>query len=646
MLEEARAKRRRGRGRRGRRGRDPRPRRDRRAARRPRQSCPGATLDYRGVTLAGVRPRRAPWPAGPTLLLVDELAHTNAPGSRHAKRWQDVEELLAAGISVYTTLNVQHLESLNDVVAQITGVQVRETVPDTVFDARRRGRARRPHPRRPARSACARARSISPSRRSGRGRPVLPQGQPHRPPGAGAAPGGRAGGRADARLHAGARHPRDLARRASGCWWQSAPIPPARGWCAPAGGSRRAQVRLDRAARRDARRRPLSAADRDALVENLQLADEFGAQTTTVQRPRRAGGDPGLRPRPQRHPHPGRASRPTRAGATRSSVRWWTGWSAAAATSTSTSSPASVEGRPRRRPRRSGRRAPAGEYYSGAGAVVAAAPRWAGWSSSALSVTDVAMVYLLGAIVVASRCGRGPSVLAALLSIALFDFLFVQPIFTFAVADLRYILTFGMMLLTALVISGFTLRIREQAETARERERRTAALYALSRDLARRADPRGGGAAWPGATWRTPSSARVQVLAPGPDGTARGARPRGPGGLPWTTRSGASPTGSTRAARWPGVGTATLPGAAALHLPLPGAGGVVGVLGVAPARPEQFELRAAAPARDLRGAGGAGAGADACSPSGPSRPSSRSRPSGCGPRCSAPSPTICARRSA
>ncbi|HVL18034.1 MAG TPA: universal stress protein, partial [Gemmatimonadales bacterium] len=70
----------------------------------------------------------------PALLLVDELAHTNVPGSRHAKRWQDVEELLARGINVYTTLNVQHLESLNDVVAGITGVQVRETIPDVVLE--------------------------------------------------------------------------------------------------------------------------------------------------------------------------------------------------------------------------------------------------------------------------------------------------------------------------------------------------------------------------------------------------------------------------------------------------------------------------------------------------------------------------------
>src|SRR5262245_23385492 len=70
----------------------------------------------------------------PQIVLVDELAHTNAPGSRHPKRYLDVEELLSHGIDVYTTVNIQHIESLNDVVAQITHVRVRETVPDTVFD--------------------------------------------------------------------------------------------------------------------------------------------------------------------------------------------------------------------------------------------------------------------------------------------------------------------------------------------------------------------------------------------------------------------------------------------------------------------------------------------------------------------------------
>ena len=94
---------------------------------------PRQTLEYRGKTLAeldldALLRRR------PQVALVDELAHRNAPGARHQRRWQDVEELLDAGIDVYTTVNVQHLESLNDVVEQITGVRVRETVPDAFFD--------------------------------------------------------------------------------------------------------------------------------------------------------------------------------------------------------------------------------------------------------------------------------------------------------------------------------------------------------------------------------------------------------------------------------------------------------------------------------------------------------------------------------
>src|SRR6201986_5356905 len=95
---------------------------------------PRATLEYRGASfeemdLAAVLARR------PQIALVDELAHTNVPGSRHEKRWQDVDELLDAGIDVISTVNVQHLESLNDVVQKITGVPQRETIPDAVVRA-------------------------------------------------------------------------------------------------------------------------------------------------------------------------------------------------------------------------------------------------------------------------------------------------------------------------------------------------------------------------------------------------------------------------------------------------------------------------------------------------------------------------------
>src|SRR5688572_25320353 len=94
---------------------------------------PKRAVEYKGVSLEefdldGALARR------PALILVDELAHTNAEGSRHPKRWQDVEELLDAGIDVFSTMNVQHVESLNDVVAKITSVVVRETVPDSVLE--------------------------------------------------------------------------------------------------------------------------------------------------------------------------------------------------------------------------------------------------------------------------------------------------------------------------------------------------------------------------------------------------------------------------------------------------------------------------------------------------------------------------------
>lgn len=93
---------------------------------------PRVRSEYRGVVLEEMD-LDGLLKAAPQLVLVDELAHSNAPGSRHAKRWQDVQELLAAGIDVYTTVNVQHLESLNDHVRGITGVQVRETLPDWVL---------------------------------------------------------------------------------------------------------------------------------------------------------------------------------------------------------------------------------------------------------------------------------------------------------------------------------------------------------------------------------------------------------------------------------------------------------------------------------------------------------------------------------
>ena len=97
------------------------------------ETLPLRTVEHRGIALQEFDPDAAKL-RHPGLLLVDELAHTNAPGSRHARRWQDVLELLEAGIDVHTTLNVQHVESLNDLVARITQVRVRETVPDSLLE--------------------------------------------------------------------------------------------------------------------------------------------------------------------------------------------------------------------------------------------------------------------------------------------------------------------------------------------------------------------------------------------------------------------------------------------------------------------------------------------------------------------------------
>jgi len=130
------------------------------------ESIPRKQVEYRGVLMPEMDVD-AVLARHPQLALVDELAHTNAPGSRHPKRYQDVEELLAAGIDVYSTLNVQHLESLNDVVAQITGVTVHETIPDRVMMRRPSWSWSTCRPK----SCCSgsrKARSMSPTRRRAR----------------------------------------------------------------------------------------------------------------------------------------------------------------------------------------------------------------------------------------------------------------------------------------------------------------------------------------------------------------------------------------------------------------------------------------------------------------------------------------------
>ena len=209
MLGEARAQAGRGRRRRDRLGRDARPRRRPRRWSRASAAGPAARSSTAASVLKEFDLDEA-LARRPRLLLLDELAHTNAPGSRHAKRWQDVEELLDAGIDVWTTLNVQHLESLNDLVARITDVSMRETVPDRLLERRGRGRVHRPAAGRAA-GAPARGQGLRAGAGAARDARLLPQGEPGRPARAGAAPHGRPRGRGRPRLPAPPRDRADLA---------------------------------------------------------------------------------------------------------------------------------------------------------------------------------------------------------------------------------------------------------------------------------------------------------------------------------------------------------------------------------------------------------------------------------------------------
>jgi two-component system sensor histidine kinase KdpD len=225
-------------------------------------------------------------------------------------------------------------------------------------------------------------------------------------------------------------------------------------------------------------------------------------------------------------------------------------------------------------------------YAQAAGVVgIATAVAWLMFPFSELS--NLVMVYLLGVVVVATRHGRGPSLVVALASVAAFDFFFVPPYLTFAVSDVRYHITFGVMLAVGLLVSGLTNRVRAQADAARQREQRTAALYAMSRELAR---TRGVNqlVAIAGRHLAEVFRSEIVVLLPADAGSLAP-----PPGVTGQFEVNAT---ELAVARWvyehrqpAGLGTATLPGASALYLPLMDPRGPVGVLGVRPADARAFD---------------------------------------------------------
>ena len=554
------------------------------------ERLPPRTVEYRGTSLREFD-LDAALARRPALILVDELAHTNATGSRHAKRWQDVTELLAAGIHVYSTLNVQHLESLNDVVARVTGVPTRETVPDSIIEA----------------ADEVELVDLPPDDLIQR----LRDGKVYVPEQAGEAVRRffRKGNlialrelalrttaaRVDAQMEV---YRRDHA--VPGTWPVAerilvcvSPSPLA--------------ARVVRAARRMAAglraewvvvsvETPgyarLPEADRDRLVQTLRLAEQLGAETATL-----TGHDVAAevltyaRRRNVTRIVLGKPARPRwREALFGSVVNDLVRQSGDIDVHVITGEregpqPAGVE-----RPTR-----PADWRGYGQAAGIAALSTAVAWLMFPhFAPANLIMVYLLGTVLAAARLGRGPATLASVLSVAAFDFFFVPPYLTFAVSDTQYFVTFAVMLLVAVVISTLTARIRDQAQASRHRERRTALLYAMTRDLVSRQgldDLLQAAARHIAEVFGRP----VALLLPGPEGHL--VRRVGELAL------GAEDGSELAVARWvhehgqmAGSGSATLPGARALYLPLRTGRGTVGVLGIEPlagealATPEQLHL--------------------------------------------------------
>jgi two-component system sensor histidine kinase KdpD len=537
---------------------------------------PRRQLSYRGTRLADFD-LEAALDRRPSLILVDELAHTNAPGSLHTKRFRDVEQLLAAGIDVYTTLNVQHVESLNDVVAQITGVRVHETVPDAALD-----RANEIElvdlPAEELRKRLAEGKVYFPEQAERAAENFFREGNlialrelALR----------RTAERVDAqmqryRLDHAVRETRPTAERVLVC---VGPSPYA--------------SRLVRAARRMAARlqaewmavyvetpghAQIADADREQLERTLQLAEQLGGETATL-----TGSDVAeevLSYAHRRNVTKLVVGKPTE-------PRWRTLVHGAfveriirgsgeidvyVITGSGEDEPARTRAAPRAAMRK--------RKFGYAALVVGGCSLVAAFLADHLALANLIMVYLLGLIVVAALWGRGPAVLASVLSVLAFDFFFVPPRLSFAVADTQYLFTLSVMLAVALVISNLTARVRDQAEAARARERRTAALYAVSRacasagetyDVVRIAGQR----------LAEVFESEVAIFLPHRDGRLAAAFAEN---APF-----ASDPKETSVAQWvfdhanrAGRGTSTLPGSVALYLPLLVSTGAVGVLGVRP----------------------------------------------------------------
>lgn len=445
---------------------------------------PRRQVEYRGTTLTEmdvdvVLARQ------PQLALVDELAHTNAPGSRHLKRYQDVEELLDAGINVYTTLNIQHLESLNDIVAQITGVSVHETIPDSVID----------------KANDIELVDLPPDELLQR----LKEGKVYVPEQA-----ARAielffrKGNLTALREMALRRTADRVDDQMLAYMETRAIPGP--WSAnerllvcvsPSGLSER----VVRTARRlsdelkaewyalyveTPEHTRLSSDQRERVMRILHLAEELGAQVITLSNP--AVAETVLKYARTHNVTKIIAGKPLRSrlreflrGSVVDQIIRRSGDIDVYVISGEGHAIPVIEMDPWQ-PHRPLKR------YALAIAMVAAVTVLGLFVRELISPINLVMVYLLTVVAAAVFLGRGPSILSAVLGVLAFDFFVVPPYLTFAVSDAEYLLTFAVLFIVGLVISDLTVRLRDQVEIVQRRESETTELYEFSRDLTAMAD--------------------------------------------------------------------------------------------------------------------------------------------------------------
>ncbi len=551
------------------------------------ERLPPRELSYRGVVLREFD-LDAALDRRPALLLVDELAHTNAPGSRHGKRFRDVAELLGAGIDVYTTLNVQHVESLNDVIAQITGVQVRETIPDRVIEE----------------ADEIELVDLPPDELLQR----MKDGKVYLAERAGAAAANffrkgnlialrelalrRVAERVDAQME------RYRSEHSIGAPWPTAerllvlvaPSPYAsrlvRSTRRLAGALKAEWIALHVETPAEA---SLPAADREQLRRTLTQAEQLGAEVVNL-----AGEDvvdEALAYARRRNVTKVVVGKPPVASRLRRLGRSFADRLIRASGGIDVYV---ISGEGKDAPPRIGRSEPGRARlwpWAWTGLVVAACSIAAQLMHGRFGLVNLVMVYLVGVMVVATRFDRGHAIAASVASVAAFDFFFVPPRFTFAVADTQYVVTFAVMLAAALLMSGMTSRIRRQAEAGRRRERRTEALFGLARSLAGAA---GEDAICAAAVRHAGDSLEAEALI--------AVRTAAGGLVPRASTPGAAPLDSTElsVARWvadhatpAGKGTDTLPAAASLLVPVAAGGSAVGVLAIRsriPLAPDQLHL--------------------------------------------------------